>query len=170
MKISSIAWIGATALCSMTIASTSSAQDYGYRRYDGCTDRIHSNGTTGAILGGLAGAALGANLAAHHGGRTGGALLGAAAGAAVGNNIARSSTKSSCRGSRYAHRRSSYAYRASALYDGYGVTPYDGYGYQAPYYAQPFVSGYDDYGAGYEPRHHDWRHEHDDDDDDGGDD
>ena len=70
----------------------------GYRDYqDGCTQRIHDNGVTGALLGGAAGAVLGSNLASH-GGRTGGALIGAAAGAAVGSNIARSTTKDRCRG------------------------------------------------------------------------
>lgn len=176
MKTGSIALISATAFCSLAIASASSAQDYGYSRYrDGCTDRIHSNGTTGTILGGLAGAAVGANLAAHHGGRAGGALLGAAAGAAVGNNIARSSTKSNCRGSQYGYRSSYYPYRRSARYDRYAEPPYDSYGYQPPYYARPSAFGYYGYGdegSGYDPRHysrHHKRHDHDDDDDDGGD-
>lgn len=87
-------------------------------------------------------------------------LLGAAAGAAVGNNIARSSTKSSCRGPRYAYGRPAYVYRSAPAYN---------YGY-APYYEQPYASGYDGYGydSGYEPRHHRHHehHDHDDDDDD----
>lgn len=110
-----IALVLATAAAGLTAATPMLAQAHDYRRYDDdCTDRIHRNGTTGAIIGGLAGAAIGSNLAASHGGRTGGAVLGAAAGAAVGSNIARSSTKDSCRP----------RYRTAYRYEGYAPAYY----------------------------------------------
>ena len=94
--------ITCAAALSAALVAPMAAQAHDYRAAyyeDGCTDRIHDNGVTGALLGGAAGALIGSNVASH-GGRTGGALIGAAAGAAVGSNIARSTTKDSCRGPR----------------------------------------------------------------------
>jgi hypothetical protein len=175
MNVKCMAVIAAGALTALAAGSPSFAQNYDYGRYrDGCSDRIRSNGTTGALLGGLAGAAVGANLASHHGGRTGGALLGGLAGAALGNNIARSSAKSDCRGPRYRYRTSSYAYSRPQYYgyDGYSESyAYPAYRYETPYYEQPYASGYYEPGY-YEPRHRHRHHEHhghdDDDDEDGG--
>lgn len=90
-----------------TLCAPLAAQAHDYRDSyyeDACTDRIHDNGVSGALLGGAAGALLGSNLAGH-GARTGGALIGAAAGAAVGSNIARSTTKDHCRGRRVVYYR-----------------------------------------------------------------
>jgi uncharacterized membrane protein YeaQ/YmgE (transglycosylase-associated protein family) len=156
----------------LAAASPSLAQDYRYGRYgDDCTARIQGNGTTGAIIGGLAGAAVGANISSRHSGRTGRALIGAAAGAALGNSIARSSAKSRCGGSQYGYSASRYAHRESSGYDyGYGGGDRGvGYGYQTPYYEQPYASGYNRYGddrSDWAPRHRHRHHEHDDDDDD----
>jgi len=93
----------ATLVAATFLSAAAPAAAQGYRYSDDCTRRIHNNGTTGAIVGGIAGAVVGSNLA-HGGGRTGGAVLGGAAGAAIGNNIARSSTKDGCRGRPYYSR------------------------------------------------------------------
>lgn len=90
----------AVAIAAVAAPLVAEAHDYRRAYYrEACTDRIHDNGVTGALLGGVAGALIGSNVASH-GGRTGGAVLGAAAGAAVGSNIARSSTKDGCRAPR----------------------------------------------------------------------
>jgi len=96
MPRTSIACIAAVAGAVAALAPPVIAQAHDY-----CTDRIHNNGVTGALVGGAAGALIGNSLA-HGGGRTGGTLLGAAAGAAVGSNVARSTTKDHCRGPREA--------------------------------------------------------------------
>jgi hypothetical protein len=95
------------AAAAATFAAPLAAQAHDYRRAyyeDACTDRIHDNGVSGALVGGAAGALLGSNLAGH-GAHAGGALLGAAAGAAIGSNIARSTTKDHCRGARVVYYR-----------------------------------------------------------------
>ena len=138
------------------------AQAHDYRRNyydDGCTDRIHNNGVTGALLGGAAGAVIGSNLASH-GGRTGGTLLGAAAGAAVGSNIARSTTKDRCRGP---GRVVDYDYPPPRpIY----ATPQPVYVAPPP---PPPAYGYEVYDDGPHDRgrHRGWyKHHHDEDDDD----
>jgi hypothetical protein len=144
------------------------AHDYGYyQRYqDACTDRIHDNGVTGALLGGAAGAVIGSNLA-HGGGRTGGAVLGGVAGAAIGSNIARSTTKDSCRGPRRVVYRD--AYREPPPPPPVYVAPRPVYYVPPP--PPPPVYEYDvyDYGPHDHGRHRGWykhHHHHDDDDDD----
>ena len=146
----------------LTAAAPALAQAHDYRARqayaDACTDKIHDNGTTGAILGGVAGAVIGANVA-HHGGRTGGALIGAAAGAAVGTNIARSSTKRSCRGPTYrtAYRPApSYGYAPTYGYETYGYAPtygYEAYGYEPAYVPAPHDRGLH---RGWYKHHDDW--------------
>ena len=60
------------AAAGLALAAPLAAQAHEPYRYyqDGCTDRIHDNGVTGALLGGAAGALIGSNLASG-GGRTG---------------------------------------------------------------------------------------------------
>ena len=119
MKTATISGAVIAALAVGALATPTFAQPY--RAYDnGCQTR--SDGTAGAVIGGIAGALLGSNLASHHGGRAGGAALGGVAGALIGNSIARSND--SC-------QTYSQAYRAPI--------------YQAPVY------GYSDrYNARYE--------------------
>jgi hypothetical protein len=151
---------GAAALVAATAFSAATpAAAQGYRYSDDCTRRIHDNGTTGAIVGGIAGAVVGSNLA-HGGGRTGGAILGGAAGAAIGNNIARSSTKDGCRGRRY------YS-------SGYYVPPPPPPPPPRPVYVEPapvYVERvYEPVYVVKEPHGHaygHWKHHHHDDDDD----
>ena len=157
-------WVrGATAIGAAIVALGTPllAQAHDYRRYyydDACTDRIHNNGVTGALLGGAAGAVIGSNLASH-GGRTGGTLLGAAAGAAVGSNIARSTTKDRCRGPRVVY----YDYPPPRpIY----VAPQPVYVAPPP---PPPAYGYEIYDDGPHDRgwHRGWyKHHHDEDDDD----
>lgn len=138
------------------------ASDYRHPYYeDRCTDRIHENGVTGALLGGAAGALLGSNVASH-GGRTGGALLGAAAGAAVGSNIARTTTKDNCRGSRVVYYHAAPPPRPVYL----APEPV----YVAPPPPPPPYYGYEVYDDGPHDhgRHRGWykHHHHDEDEDD----
>lgn len=154
--------VPAAALVAATVFSAAApASAQGYRYSDDCTRRIHNNGTTGAIVGGLAGAVVGSNLA-RGGGRTGGAILGGAAGAALGNSIARSSTKDRCRGHRYVYRS---GYPAP-----YYPPPAPVYVEPEPVYVEPapvYVESYPVYVR--EPRGHGyghWKHHHHDDDDD----
>lgn len=160
---------GAAALSAAALPALAQAHDYrgGYydTRAEACTDRIHDNGTTGALLGAAAGALIGSNVA-HHGGRTGGALIGAGVGAAVGSNIARSSTKADCRGPRYR----TYYRPAPPAYYGPGYADYTSY---TVYPAAPPAYGYGGYG-GWGDDHHDrgehrgwYRHHHEEDEDDG---
>jgi hypothetical protein len=197
MRLMSLSLLSAVATLSagLAMAPSAEAQSYRYGYRGDCTDRIHSNGTTGLLLGGVAGALVGSNLAAHHGGRAGGAALGGLAGAALGSNIARSSTKDSCGGYYRPSYRSNYYQRPD-----YGQGSYDNYpsayyaprysayrGYPEPYgyapapvvrtysYSEPYYG--DGYGGGYrhwdhdEGRHRGWGehhhgHHHDEDDDD----
>src|SRR5262249_42319131 len=123
IRITSAALIAATAVGGLAVPSFASAQPYGY--YDDCRVREHSNGTAGAIIGGIAGALLGSSVAPHHGNRAGGAAIGGVAGAVIGNSIGRSSAKENsyaCNG--YYERRYSYA----PAYNSYSYAPtyYDG--------------------------------------------
>lgn len=176
MRLNSLSVLGAVATLSAGLAMAPSAEAQGYRYgYRGdCTDRIHGNGTTGLLLGGVAGALVGSNLAAHHGGRAGGAALGGLAGAALGSNIARSSTKDSCRGYYRPNYRSSYYDRRD-----YGPSNYDSYpsayyapryprydrGYSEPYGYAPvpvvrtYVYSEPHYGDGYEGGYRHWDHD-----------
>jgi hypothetical protein len=188
MRLKSLSLLGAVATLSagLAMAQSAEAQSYRYGYRGDCTDRIHSNGTTGLLLGGVAGALVGSNLAAHHGGRAGGAALGGLAGAALGSNIARSSTKDSCGGYYRPSYRSSYYQRPDDGQSNYG---YDSYpstyyaprypayrGYPEPYgyarapvvrtylYSEPYYG--DGYGGGYrhwdhdEGRHRGWGEHH----------
>jgi uncharacterized protein YcfJ len=146
MKVAAISGAVIAALAVGSLATPTLAQDYRYDRRDVCQDSRHSNGATGAVLGGIAGVLIGSNLASHHGGRAGGAALGGVAGALLGNSIGRSSANSSCDGyyaTRYEHRgydNSRYGY-ADGRYD---TGHYDNgrYGYDSRY-AQPYRTGYD---------------------------
>ena len=170
----SIARTAALAAAAVALAAPILAQAHDYRRSyyeDACTDRIHDNGVTGALLGGAAGAVLGSNLAGH-GARTGGALLGGAAGAVVGSNIARSTTKDGCRGPRevvydYAPPPRPVYVRPEPVY--YAPPPRPVYVAPAPvYYAPAPVTVYESYDGGHDHgRHRGWyeHHHHDDDDD-----
>lgn len=134
----------------LTLAQPVLAQAHDYGRYaDDCSDRVHRNGVTGALLGAAAGAVLGSNVASHRN-HTEGALIGAAAGAAVGSNVARSSTKDRCHGPRYRP-----AYPAYSGYYEPGYTGYSEPGYYAPRHDNGLHRGW--------YKHH---HEHDEDDDD----
>jgi hypothetical protein len=168
-RVLAVAAVGLTAAAAPALAQARDYRGYGYD--DGCQGRIHNNGTTGALLGGVAGALIGSNVA-HGGGRTGGALIGAAAGAAVGSNIARSSTKQNCRGPSYRTSYRDYGYQP-----GYYADP--GYGDYNSYPVYNGYSGYSGYsGYGYErghDEHHDrgehrgWYKHHDHDDEGDGD-
>jgi hypothetical protein len=126
------ALIAATAAGALAVPTFASAQTY---YYDDCRAREHSNGTAGAVIGGIAGALLGSSVAPHHGNRAGGAAIGGVTGAIIGNSIGRSSAKSNsyaCNG--YDSRRH-YGYAPTYYYDGRG---YDGrYGYNT-YYERPY--------------------------------
>jgi hypothetical protein len=155
------------AAVSVTAATPVVASAHDYQRYqDACTDRIHDNGVTGALLGGAAGALIGSNVAGHSA-RTGGALIGAAAGAAVGSNIARSSTKDRCRGGRAVYYREPapvyYAPPPAPVY--YAPPPRPVYYVPPP---PPPVYSYDVYEVRHDHgRHRGWyKHRHDGDDDD----
>ena len=161
MPSKSISRTAAFTAAVIALAAPVLAEAHDYRRYyyeDGCTDRVHHNGVTGALLGGAAGAVIGSNLASH-GGRTGGALLGAAAGAAVGSNIARSTTKDRCRGPR------------RVVYYDYAPPSRPVYVAPAPVYIAPpppaYVYEYYDDGPHDRGWHRGWyKHHHRDDDDD----
>src|SRR5512138_1083750 len=143
--------IAALAAGAVAIPTASSAQPYGYDRssYGDCK----SDGTAGAIIGGIAGALLGSSVAPHHGNRAGGAAIGGVAGALLGNSIARSS--SNCRTVSEGYGYDSYGYSPS-----YSYAP--SYGYSS-YYSQPrYYGGYAD--RDYRRDHdHDWRRDRDDD-------
>lgn len=159
--------IVATAAVLAAAALPALAQAHDYRPYynpraEACTDRIHDNGTTGALLGAAAGALIGSNVA-HHGGRTGGALIGAGVGAAVGSNIARSSTKADCRGPHYR----TYYRPAPPAYYGPGYADYTTY---TVYPAASPAYGYGYWGEEHHDRgeHRGWyKHHHEEDEDDG---
>jgi uncharacterized protein YcfJ len=131
------------ALAAGAIATPTFAQDY-------CHEHRQSNGTAGAVVGGLAGAVLGSQVAGH-GARTEGSVIGGIAGALIGNSIGRSSAKCDGYGyydGRYDHGR---YYSAPAYSSGYYNNRYDGrydgrYGYNG-YYGRHHDSGY--YNNGY---------------------
>ena len=139
IRITSAALIAATAIGGVAAPSLASAQPYGSYAYDDCRAREHSNGTAGAIIGGIAGALLGSSVAPHHGNRAGGAAIGGVAGALIGNSIGRSSAKDN-------------SYACNGYYDGRGYSAptryynggYDGrYGYNNSYYATPYSYTYE---------------------------
>jgi hypothetical protein len=118
MKTATLTGAVIAALAVGALATPTFAQPY--RAYDNTSCR--SDGTAGAVIGGIAGALLGSNLASHHGGRAGGAAIGGVAGALLGNSIARGND--SCRS--YSQAYSAPVYRAPAY--GYG----DRYAYSTP--------------------------------------
>jgi uncharacterized protein YcfJ len=134
------ALIAATAAGALAVPTFASAQTY---YYDDCRAREHSNGTAGAVIGGIAGALLGSSVAPHHGNRAGGAAIGGVTGAIIGNSIGRSSAKSNsyaCNG----YDRRYYSYDNRGYYSGYSAPTYyyngayDGrYGYNT-YYERPY--------------------------------
>jgi hypothetical protein len=146
MRIMTTALIAATAAGALAAPTISSAQPYGY--YDDCRAREHSNGTAGAIIGGIAGALLGSSVAPHHGNRAGGAAIGGVTGAVIGNSIGRSSAKSNsyaCNGyyrdgRYYSYSAPTYDYDRSRYYDGrYGYnTYYQPYDYNTRTYYYPY--------------------------------
>jgi hypothetical protein len=147
MRFAAMTGAAMAALAAGAIATPSFAQ------YDPCHAEKHSNGTAGAVVGGIAGALLGSSLAPHHENRAGGAVIGGVAGAVAGNAIGRSSAENSeaCREARangyyYAPSAGYYAaptsaYAPSGYYDRdgywhpYAVTRgyYDSYGNWIPY-------------------------------------
>jgi hypothetical protein len=141
MQVRAITGAAIAALAVGAIATPSFAQDP-------CHQHKRSNGTAGAVLGGIAGAVIGSNIPHHHGARTGGAIIGGVAGAAIGNSIGRSSTH--CDGYTYYNGRYYYNQPSTSYYNGY----YDGrYGYNG-YYSRPYYNGYYDngyYNNGYYP-------------------
>lgn len=129
------ALIAATAVGALTAPTISSAQPYG-SYYDDCRTHERSNGTAGAVIGGIAGALLGSSVAPHHGNRAGGAAIGGVTGAIVGNSIGRSSAKSNsyaCNG--YDRRYYSYDNRGYYSYDN---RSYDNRGYYSGYSAPTY--------------------------------
>jgi uncharacterized protein YcfJ len=121
MKAAAISGAVIAALAAGALATPTFAQPYRGYAYD---NDCRSDGTAGAVIGGIAGAVLGSNLASHHGGRAGGAALGGVAGALIGNSIARSNN--SCE--RY-DRSYSQAYAAPV----YGYDSAYAYGYDNRY-------------------------------------
>jgi hypothetical protein len=131
------ALIAATAAGALAAPTISSAQPY-YR--DDCRAKERSNGTAGAVIGGIAGALLGSSVAPHHGNRAGGAAIGGVTGALVGNSIGRSSGKSNCYSQGYYRdgRYSSYDNRGYAAPTYYYNNRNDGrYGYNSYNYNYP---------------------------------
>jgi hypothetical protein len=125
---------GLAALIGLSAVGAASAQSYDardgyYYQQQRCHAKKSTNGTSGAILGGIAGALLGSNVT-HGGGRTGGAIIGGVAGAAVGSNVGRNGVK--CDNNGYYYNDNGYYYNnASGYYDSYGRFHYysrsDGY-------------------------------------------
>jgi hypothetical protein len=157
MKTAAIssALIAALAAGAVVVPTAASAQRYGDYNSD-CRAQQRSNGTAGAVIGGIAGALLGSSVAPHHGNRAGGAAIGGVAGALAGNAIGRSSGKSNCYNQGYYESGRYYSYdnryRAPAPtyyynggYDGrYGYNTYyaprydNRYTYQRPEYYDPY--------------------------------
>jgi uncharacterized protein YcfJ len=111
MKAAAISGAVIAALAAGALATPTFAQPYRGYGYD---NDCRSDGTAGAVIGGIAGAVLGSNLAAHHGGRAGGAALGGIAGALIGNGIARSNDN--CRSYGQAYSAPVYGYSDSYAY------------------------------------------------------
>jgi hypothetical protein len=160
MKAAAISGAVIAALAAGALATPTFAQPYRSYAYDnGCQTR--SDGTAGAVIGGIAGALLGSNLASHHGGRAGGAAIGGVAGALIGNSIARSND--GCRTYSQAYRAPVYGYRdryASGYGDSYAYrdnSRYQAYGdndryqaYRDTRYERPAYDRYHrDYRYGY---------------------
>jgi hypothetical protein len=135
---------GLAALMGLTTVGAAAAQSYDsrdgyYYEQQRCHAKKSTNGTAGAVLGGIAGAILGSNVA-HGGGRTGGAIIGGVAGAAVGSNVGRNGTNCDARG--YYYNNTSPA----GYYDRYGTYHY--YNNNGYYYNNTSPSGYyDSYGT-----------------------
>ncbi|MFL5296527.1 MAG: glycine zipper domain-containing protein [Phenylobacterium sp.] len=153
----STAVIAALAAGTVAVPTISTAQPYGAYR-DDCRAREHSNGTAGAVIGGIAGALLGSSVAPHHGNRAGGAAIGGVTGAVVGNSIGRSSGKSNCYNQGYYQNGRYYSYDQRQGY--YRDGRY--YSYAPTYSAPTYYSGrYDGrYGSNtyYAPRY-DYRYQ-----------
>lgn len=141
--------VAALAAGAVAIPSASSAQSYRYNNSD-----CRSNGTAGAVIGGIAGALLGSSVAPHHGNRAGGAAIGGVAGAVIGNSIGRSS--SDCSNQAY-YRDGRYYRQAPSYYSNQSYYSTPGY-YSSPSY---YSGGYDGrYGYNtYAPRY-DYRYDH----------
>ena len=172
MKTVAISGAVIAALAVGALATPTSAQSYRGDSYgNGC--RTRSDGTTGAVIGGIAGALLGSNLASHHGGRAGGAALGGVAGAVLGNSIARNND--GCRTFSHAYREQVYQAPVYGYNSGYssGYNPRYSSGYTRGYGDNPgygYNSGYSDRYAyrdsGRYEQHDDYRYRHDDHDED----
>ena len=137
MKTAAISGAVIAALAVGALATPSFAQSY---RAPYNSDCRRSDGTTGAVIGGIAGAILGSNLAAHHGGRSGGAAIGGVAGALLGNSIARGSQ--SCGAQGYSSGYSGYSRGYQDRSYGYAQPTYR-YAQPTYAYAQPYYGGYD---------------------------
>lgn len=147
MKVAAISGAVIAALAAGAVATPSFAQPYRAYAYENDC-RARSDGTAGAVIGGIAGALLGSNLASHHGGRAGGAALGGVAGALIGSSIARSSNDD-CRTYSQAYRAPVYGYgdRYAYGYDARYERPAYSYGgrYQRPdydHYRRDYRYGY----------------------------
>jgi len=152
MKIAAMTGAALTALAAASVAlpTTANAQTY----YSDCRAHERSDGTAGAVIGGIAGALLGSSVAPHHGNRAGGAAIGGVAGALLGNSIGRSAAKSNsgaCGSYAYDgyYADPDYSYAAPPTYyaPAYSAPAYEAPTYYAPTYDAPAYS----YGRTYYP-------------------
>ena len=144
-----IAALAAGAVAAPTIASV---QPYGYYNSD-CRAKERSNGTAGAVIGGIAGALLGSSVAPHHGNRAGGAAIGGVAGALAGNSIGRSSGKSNCYNQGYYENGRYYSYDTRRGYDSRYYSPAPTYYAPAPTYYGGRYDGRYGYNTYYAPQY-----------------
>ena len=132
--------VAALAAGAVAIPAASSAQPYGYANSD-CRAKERSNGTAGAVIGGIAGALLGSSVAPHHGNRAGAAAIGGVTGAVVGNSIGRSSGKSNCYTQGYYRDGRYYSYAPTYSAPSY-YAPAPTYYAPAPTYYAPAPTYY----------------------------
>jgi hypothetical protein len=139
MKTAAISGAVIAALAVGALATPTFAQPY--RGYASDNTSCRSDGTAGAVIGGIAGALLGSNLASHHGGRAGGAALGGVAGALIGGSIAKGNDN--CQTYRQAYRAPVYQAPAYGYGDRYA------YGYNTRYERPAYDRYHRDYRYGY---------------------